>query len=329
MRTIAFGKLEAALHRQLAAAAREAGWRVAPVRCEGPVDLAVVGAEASRAARWAGARRLAIVPRSPAELVLPASADPQKVAVLSPCSAGAGSGTGGDALRTLRELRLLWDEDAWLPVPGVVGISAASRALRAELRRAARIRSGVLLGGETGTGKTLAASAIHLLGADARRPFVHVDCAALSPALLESELFGHERGAFTGAVARKLGRFERAGRGTLVLDEIGELPLALQAKLLRVLDGGAFERVRGRATEVGREAALRSALRHRQEFMRPWPEPPQSVADGILDAGLSPFQRSYAFVLEHGLDAVNADMQVFAHLQENVAAAAGADRLFA
>ncbi|WP_238537505.1 sigma-54 factor interaction domain-containing protein, partial [Zavarzinella formosa] len=102
--------------------------------------------------------------------------------------------------------------------------------------------------GESGTGKELVAVAVHRNSGRAAGPFVKVNCAALSPALMESELFGHERGAFTGAFARRRGRFEQADGGTLFLDEVGELGIDLQAKLLRVLQTGAFERVGGEET---------------------------------------------------------------------------------
>ncbi len=106
----------------------------------------------------------------------------------------------------------------------------------------------VLITGESGTGKELVAAAVHANSERAGKPFVKVNCAALSPTLLESELFGHEKGAFTGAVARRRGRFEQADGGTLLLDEIGELDVDLQAKLLRVLQTGQFERVGGEET---------------------------------------------------------------------------------
>src|SRR5260370_889389 len=106
----------------------------------------------------------------------------------------------------------------------------------------------VLLAGESGTGKELVASAIHRNSGRAGQAFIKVNCAALSPTLLESELFGHERGAFTGAVARRVGRFEQAHGGTLFLDEVGDLDIDLQAKLLRVLQTGHFERVGGNET---------------------------------------------------------------------------------
>jgi DNA-binding NtrC family response regulator len=106
----------------------------------------------------------------------------------------------------------------------------------------------VLVTGESGTGKELIAEAIHLASARAKAPLVRVNCASLTESLLESELFGHERGAFTGAVARREGRFRQADGGTLFLDEIGEIPLSTQVKLLRFLQDRAFERVGGNET---------------------------------------------------------------------------------
>jgi two-component system response regulator AtoC len=114
--------------------------------------------------------------------------------------------------------------------------------------RVSRTDESVLVLGESGTGKELVASAIHRNSDRATRPLVRINCAALSPMLLESELFGHERGAFTGAVAERAGRFEQADGGTLFLDEIGDLDVGLQAKLLRVLQLGEFERVGGNDT---------------------------------------------------------------------------------
>jgi DNA-binding NtrC family response regulator len=115
-------------------------------------------------------------------------------------------------------------------------------------RRAAESKATVLVQGESGTGKELVARSIHGTGPRAAFPLVRINCAALAPSLLESELFGHEKGAFTGAVQRRKGRFELAHGGTLLLDEIGELPLELQAKLLRVLEEEEFERVGGSET---------------------------------------------------------------------------------
>jgi transcriptional regulator with GAF, ATPase, and Fis domain len=115
----------------------------------------------------------------------------------------------------------------------------------AEVRKVAPTTTTVLVQGETGTGKELVARALHELGSRRQGPFVRVNCAALTPSLVESELFGHEKGAFTGAVQRRLGRFELADGGTLLLDEVGELPLELQPKLLRVLQEQEFERLGG------------------------------------------------------------------------------------
>jgi transcriptional regulator with GAF, ATPase, and Fis domain len=126
---------------------------------------------------------------------------------------------------------------------GLIGTSPSFRSALMRVQEVAPTSSSVLLLGETGTGKELFARAIHAHGPRRSNPLVIVNCAALPPTLIESELFGHARGAFTGAVATRQGRFELAHRGTLFLDEIGDLPLDLQAKLLRVLQEGAFERV--------------------------------------------------------------------------------------
>jgi formate hydrogenlyase transcriptional activator len=125
----------------------------------------------------------------------------------------------------------------------IVGSSPALEFVLVEVERVAPTDSTVLVLGETGTGKELIARAIHNLSARYGRPFVKLNCAAIPFDLLESELFGHEKGAFTGAVAQKIGRFEMADTGTLFLDEIGDLPLALQPKLLRVLQEQEFERL--------------------------------------------------------------------------------------
>ena len=125
----------------------------------------------------------------------------------------------------------------------IVGHSSALRHVLHQVERVAVTEATVLILGETGTGKELIARAIHHHSARKDRPLVKVNCAALPPTLIESELFGYEKGAFTGALKRKVGRFELADAGTLFLDEIGELPLDLQAKLLRVLQDGAFERL--------------------------------------------------------------------------------------
>jgi two-component system, NtrC family, nitrogen regulation response regulator NtrX len=130
----------------------------------------------------------------------------------------------------------------------IIGESAPIRALRAQIATAAPSSGRVLIHGENGSGKELVARAIHTLSARAEQPFVEVNCAAIPEELIESELFGHERGAFTGALARRRGKFEMADRGTLFLDEIGDMSLKTQAKVLRVLEEQAFERVGGRET---------------------------------------------------------------------------------
>ncbi|MCA8881781.1 MAG: nif-specific transcriptional activator NifA [Rhodobacteraceae bacterium] len=133
-------------------------------------------------------------------------------------------------------------------IDGIVGSSPAIATVTNTLRKVARTNAPVLLRGESGTGKELFAQALHRLSDRRQKPFIRVNCAALSETLLETELFGHEKGAFTGAVAQKKGRFELADGGTLFLDEIGEISLEFQAKLLRVLQEGEFERVGGSRT---------------------------------------------------------------------------------
>ena len=129
-----------------------------------------------------------------------------------------------------------------------LGHSISMRTVFGVLERIAPTDAGVLLEGETGTGKDVLARSIHQMSPRRDKPFVVVDCGAVSYSLIESELFGHERGAFTGAVAGRQGAFELAGRGTVFLDEVGELPLDVQPKLLRVLESGEFRRVGGNKT---------------------------------------------------------------------------------
>jgi two-component system response regulator HydG len=131
---------------------------------------------------------------------------------------------------------------------GLVGDSEAMRRVRDQIRKVAATDATVLILGESGTGKELVARALHEASRRRERPFVSVSCAALPEGLLESELFGHERGAFTGALRRKIGRFELADGGTLFLDEVGEVPPPIQVKLLRVLQERRFERVGGEET---------------------------------------------------------------------------------
>jgi formate hydrogenlyase transcriptional activator len=135
------------------------------------------------------------------------------------------------------------DEPCGSELPGIVGNSAALRRILDMVRVVAPTDATVLINGETGTGKELIAEAIHRCSDRSNGPFVKVNCAAIPTGLLESELFGHERGAFTGAIAQRVGRFELARHGTVFLDEIGEVPLELQPKLLRVLQEREFERL--------------------------------------------------------------------------------------
>jgi formate hydrogenlyase transcriptional activator len=155
----------------------------------------------------------------------------------------APNGTVGesrDEVNRIRSDKRAKDETAF---DGIIGSSPALKCVLTEVERVAPTDSTVLVLGETGTGKELIARAIHKLSSRRGCPFVKVNCAAIPFDLLESELFGHEKGAFTGAIAQKIGRFEMADNGTLFLDEIGDLPLALQPKLLRVLQEQEFERL--------------------------------------------------------------------------------------
>src|SRR4029077_10990436 len=130
----------------------------------------------------------------------------------------------------------------------IVGASAALHAVLSRVSKVAPTNSTVLIAGETGTGKELIARAIHQRSQRAARAFVSLNCAAIPQALITSELFGHEKGAFTGALQRRLGRFELAEGGTIFLDEVGDLPLETQIALLRVLQEREFERVGGTET---------------------------------------------------------------------------------
>ena len=151
-----------------------------------------------------------------------------------------------DRHRILTENMLLKEELAVRRgLPEIVGRDTSLKQVVTTLRRAAESDATVLLGGESGTGKELFARALHAFSSRAEGPFVAINCAAIPETLLESELFGHEKGSFTGAVARKPGRFEIAHCGTLFLDEIGDLPFPLQAKILRAIEERKFERVGG------------------------------------------------------------------------------------
>lgn len=134
-------------------------------------------------------------------------------------------------------------DDNSIRMPEGLGTSEAFLAFQERLSRVARVNRSVLLIGERGTGKELAASRLHYLSARWRRPLITLNCAALAPTLIAPELFGYEAGAFTGAEQRRLGRFEAAHRSTLFLDEIGNIPMEAQEKILRVIEYGTFERV--------------------------------------------------------------------------------------
>lgn len=156
-------------------------------------------------------------------------------------------------VETVLERRRLMGEVASLKArlgvdTSLAGSSAPMRSLREAIARLAPLPSPVLVEGESGTGKELVARDLHRLSGRDKEPFIALNCAALPESLVESELFGHERGAFTGAHQLRQGAFEAAGRGTLFLDEVGELPLGMQAKLLRVLEGSELSRVGGNRT---------------------------------------------------------------------------------
>jgi two-component system, NtrC family, response regulator AtoC len=144
-----------------------------------------------------------------------------------------------------KELLSPYFDDVKSFAPGIVGETLAITQILNMIKRVAPADSSILISGETGVGKELVARAIHLASPRCARPFIKVNCAAIPDTLLESDLFGHEKGAYTGAVVTKPGRFELANSGTIFLDEIGELPINLQAKLLAVIQDRAFERVGG------------------------------------------------------------------------------------
>ena len=144
-------------------------------------------------------------------------------------------------------------------LPRIVGTSGVLRHVLGLVRMVAPTDATVLINGETGTGKELIAEAIHNYSSRSNGPFVKVNCAAIPSGLLESELFGHERGAYTGAVTRVIGRFERASRGTLFLDEIGDLPLELQPKILRVIQEHGATASQLEASDASRKGARERA----------------------------------------------------------------------
>jgi two-component system, NtrC family, response regulator AtoC len=158
--------------------------------------------------------------------------------------------------------------DSRFGLENIVGTSPAMREVFEIVQQVAPARSSVLLLGESGTGKELIAKAIHQISPRAKQPLVIVHCAALAPTLLESELFGHEKGAFTGAHERRIGRFEQAQGGTLFLDEIGEIDASIQIKLLRFLDQRSFERVGSNKTITSDVRMIAATNRNLAEMVR-------------------------------------------------------------
>jgi two-component system, NtrC family, response regulator AtoC len=158
--------------------------------------------------------------------------------------------------------------DSKFGIENIIGESAAMKEIFEIVRQVAPTRATVLLGGESGTGKELIAKAIHQLSPRAKQSFVTVHCAALAPTLLESELFGHEKGAFTGAHERRIGRFEQAQGGTLFLDEIGEIDATIQVKLLRFLGERTFERVGSNKTLTADVRLIAATNKNLEELVK-------------------------------------------------------------
>lgn len=148
-------------------------------------------------------------------------------------------------VRHLTENKFLREEQTLLKCPEMIAHSPSMKKIAHDLEKIAKSQASVFITGESGTGKEVIAAAIHKMSSRAGQSFIKVNCAAIPEALVESEFFGHERGAFTGALTRKTGRFELADKGTLLLDEVTEIPMALQAKLLRAIQEMEFERVGG------------------------------------------------------------------------------------
>jgi formate hydrogenlyase transcriptional activator len=212
--------------------------------------------------------------------------------------------------------------DSRTGLDGIVGSSAALRGVLNQIRTVAPTGATVLIEGETGTGKELLAHAIHTQSKRANRPFIKLNCAAIPLGLLESELFGHEKGAFTGAMSQKIGRFEAANGGTLFLDEIGDIPLELQAKLLRVLQEQEFERlgstythrvsVRVVAATNQDLAALVAEKKFRMDLyyrlnVFPIAVPPLRRRQSDIPLLVAHFVRTYAERMDKDIDRITSD----------------------
>ena len=200
----------------------------------------------------------------------------------------------------------------------ILGQSRAIQMLRAHIAKVAPTRATVLLIGESGTGKELAAEAIHLASPRHRNPFLALNCGAISPNLVESELFGHEKGSFTGAERQHQGYFERVKGGTLFLDEITEMPMELQVRLLRVLETGRFVRV-GTSNEIESDVRIIAATNRKPE---------EAVAEGLLRPDL--YHRLSVFPLEvPPLRDRGSDIVLLAnHFLQILNADAGTDKRF-
>jgi formate hydrogenlyase transcriptional activator len=204
----------------------------------------------------------------------------------------------------------------------IIGKSPALESVLEQVEQVAPTDSTVLIQGETGTGKELIARAIHNLSARCGRPFIKLNCAAIPFDLLESELFGHERGAFTGAIAQKVGRFELADKGTLFLDEVGDIPPALQPKLLRVLQEQEFERLGSTRTqqvnirlvaatnrnlaEMVKRNEFRSDLYYRLNVF-PIPLPPLRARRDDIPALVEHFVELYSRRMDKPIDQIAPD----------------------
>src|SRR4030095_14513439 len=249
--------------------------------------------------------------------------DPQEFEVLGIfADQGAGALKSGDLFVQLdRYKQRLQIENAYLQeeirsergFEDIVGQSTVLRAVLRKVKQVAPVETTVLLTGETGTGKELIARAIHALSPRKDRPMIKINCGAIPQGVVESELFGHEKGAFTGALQRRIGRFELADKGTLFMDEVGELPLDTQVKLLRVLQEQEFERV-GSTRPMKVDVRLIAATNRDVE---------KEVADGRFRADL--FYRLNVFPIripplrERTADIPLLVQHMLAHLQRKLA----------